>query len=38
MDTILVVFTVLMTYIKPLILYIILVSAISAFILVKIDK
>ena len=38
MDTILVIFTVLMTYIKPLIVYILLVSAISSFILLKLDK
>lgn len=38
MDTTLVIFTVLITYIKPLILYILLVSAISSFILLKIEK
>lgn len=38
MDTILVIFTVLMTYIKPLIIYMLLVSAISSFFLIKIEK
>lgn len=38
MDTILVIFTVLMTYIKPLIIYMLLVSAISSFVLIKIEK